>query len=44
MNIKEKLKRVVERFRKEQEVNPEAVARVKRLQDAMKYAAKTLPK
>lgn len=44
MTLKERLKNVVDKFRKEQEIDIVAVERAKRLQDAMKQQAKTLPK
>lgn len=42
--IKEKLMNVIDKFRKEQEIDTAAVERAKRLQEAMKQQAKTLPK
>lgn len=44
MTIKDKLLNVVDKFRKEQKVDTKTVERAKRLQDAMRQAAKTLPK
>lgn len=44
MTLKDKLLNVVDKLRKEQKVDTKAVERAKRLQDALKHAAKTLPK
>ncbi|GAI90916.1 unnamed protein product [marine sediment metagenome] len=44
MDIKKGLKTLVDKFLKEEKVDTAAVERAKRQQEAMKQAAKTLPK
>lgn len=44
MTLKDKLLNVVDKFRREQKIDTKNVERAKRLQEAMKQAAKTVRK